>query len=544
MDLSRKRVLVVDDHPGMLNTMRRALEMCGISGAHMVRSAPDAVARLRNMRYDIVLADYDLGPGPDGQQLLEHCRAEHLLAPTAIFVMVTAERAYDRVMSAAEATPDDYLVKPFTEEMLRLRLVRALDRSRVLGVVRDLHARGRHEDLVLACDRLSATEPQHALELTRMKGDALLALGRCREALDLFGRIVQSRPLPWARLGIARSQVGLNQFETARTSLTELLADAPEFLAAYDCLADLHRRCSNDEDAKAVLNMAIEVSPNILRRHKAVGDIALRMNDLETAERALSTVVRKSRHAFVRSAEDHLTLSRIYMEREKYAQALDTLADAKKTFAGSTSIKASACAVETLIHSRANNPREARRTLDDALAAAKASDRPLDPTSALELAQACYLHHREHDAVALVEQVVSNNHDDGQLLQSVRAMYDRIDRKDQGETLIERCVNDAVAINNEGVMRARNGDLDGAIELLEEAASVRPDNVHIVMNAAHSLIAHMQLHGLQSDKLEKVQTYLERVEERNPAHPKYRQVLALHDRLLKGRAANRKEAAA
>src|SRR5690606_10394836 len=152
-----------------------------------------------------------------------------------------------------------------------------------------------------------------------------------------------------------------------------------------------------------------------------------------------------------------------------------------------------------------------------------------DPTSALELAQACYLHHREHDAVALVEQVVSNNHDDGQLLQSVRAMYDRIDRKDQGETLIERCVNDAVAINNEGVMRARNGDLDGAIELLEEAASVRPDNVHIVMNAAHSLIAHMQLHGLQSDKLEKVQTYLERVEERNPAHSKYRQVLALHD---------------
>ena len=124
MDLSRKRVLVVDDHPGMLNTMRRALEMCGISGAHMVRSAQEAVARLRNMRYDIVLADYDLGPGPDGQQLLEHCRAERLLAPAAIFVMVTAERAYDRVMSAAEAVPDDYLVKPFsfTEMMARIRV--------------------------------------------------------------------------------------------------------------------------------------------------------------------------------------------------------------------------------------------------------------------------------------------------------------------------------------------------------------------------------------------------------------------------------------
>ena len=40
-------------------------------------------------------------------------------------MMVTAERTYDRVMSAAELAPDDYLVKPFTEETLRLRLVRA-----------------------------------------------------------------------------------------------------------------------------------------------------------------------------------------------------------------------------------------------------------------------------------------------------------------------------------------------------------------------------------------------------------------------------------
>src|SRR5690606_16118063 len=77
VDLSRKRVLVVDDHPGMRNSLRRALEVCGISGAHAVRNAHEAVARLRNMRYDIVLADFDLGPGPDGQQLLEHCRAEH-----------------------------------------------------------------------------------------------------------------------------------------------------------------------------------------------------------------------------------------------------------------------------------------------------------------------------------------------------------------------------------------------------------------------------------------------------------------------------------
>lgn len=544
MDLSRKRVLVVDDHPGMLSSLRRALEMCGISGAHAVRSAHEAVARLRNMRYDIVLADYDLGSGPDGQQLLEHCRAEKLLVPTAIFVMVTAERAYDRVMSAAEAAPDDYLVKPFTEETLRLRLVRALERSRSLAAARELQAKAEFEQLVKVCERLIASEPRHALELARMKGDALLALGRSAMALEVFEQIAQGRALPWARLGIARAHAGMGMIEQARTDLTELLADAPEFLAAYDYLAQLHDRSRNDEDAKAVLRMAIEVSPNIIRRYKAVSAIALRTHDLETAEHALSTVVRKSRHAFVRAPDDHLTLSRIYMEREKYAQALDTLADAKKTFHGSMAVKASACAVETLIHSKAQNPREARRTLDEALQAAKASERPLDAAAALELAQACYLQNREHDAVEFVQQVISNNHDDAAVLAEVRAMFGKLDRNDQGEGLIERCVAHAVNINNEGVMRAKNGDLDGAIELLQEAARTMPDNVHIVMNAAHSLIAHMQMHGAQSDKMQEVKIYLDRVAERNPAHPKYVQVCGLYAQIVqKSRAADREAAA-
>jgi hypothetical protein len=58
-----------------------------------------------------------------------------------------------------------------------------------------------------------------------------------------------------------------------------------------------------------------------------------------------------------------------------------------------------------------------------------------------------------------------------------------------------------------------------------------PDNAHIVMNAAHALIAHMQVCGRQPDKQAKVEGYLERVRKRNPAHPKYRQVLELYEQL-------------
>jgi len=59
-----------------------------------------------------------------------------------------------------------------------------------------------------------------------------------------------------------------------------------------------------------------------------------------------------------------------------------------------------------------------------------------------------------------------------------------------------------------------------------------PDNAHIVMNAAHALISHMQIHGLQADKHERVESYLQRVRLRHPEHPKYLQVTELHRQFL------------
>ena len=447
-------------------------------------------------------------------------------------MMVTAERAYDRVMSAAELAPDAYLVKPFTEQTLRLRLVRALARKHSLAAIHELREKGNHEALLRACDRLIGAEPRFAFELARTKGDALLALARHDQALAVFEQVLQARAVPWARLGMALPMEGLGRYEQARGILTELLADAPEYLAAYDALSRLHGRCENDDDARAVLKMALEVSPNAVHRHKAIGALALRAHDLGAPAAAYSALVRKNRHGFAQSPDDHLTLSRIYLDRGKYPQALDTLAQTKKAFADSAIVLASACAVESMVHTRADNPRDARKSLDEALASANGGDVSIAPVILLELARACYLNRREHEATALVQRLVSNNHDDERLLESVRALYRELEREEQGEHLIKRCVDDAVRINNEGVARARAGDLDGAIVLLEEAARTLPDNAHIGLNAAHALISHMRMHGLQADKRARVQAYMQRAHERQPGHPKYAQVEALYRELL------------
>jgi hypothetical protein len=52
------------------------------------------------------------------------------------------------------------------------------------------------------------------------------------------------------------------------------------------------------------------------------------------------------------------------------------------------------------------------------------------------------------------------------------------------------------------------------------------------MNAAHALITHMEIHGIEPQKRAQVEGYLSRVQERHPQHPKYLQVSALYRSLL------------
>jgi DNA-binding response OmpR family regulator len=79
--------------------------------------------------FDIILSDYLLEDGRDGQQLLEELRQQHLVPLSTVFMMITSERAYHNVVSVAELAPDDYLIKPFTADDLHGRLVRALYRK-------------------------------------------------------------------------------------------------------------------------------------------------------------------------------------------------------------------------------------------------------------------------------------------------------------------------------------------------------------------------------------------------------------------------------
>jgi two-component system KDP operon response regulator KdpE len=114
----RARVLVVDDEPAILRTLRTNLRGHGFD-VETAENVRDALAEYERTRPDIVLLDLGL-PDDDGLALIRGIRER---APTPIIVVSARDAEQDKV-SALDLGADDYLTKPFSvdEQLARIRV--------------------------------------------------------------------------------------------------------------------------------------------------------------------------------------------------------------------------------------------------------------------------------------------------------------------------------------------------------------------------------------------------------------------------------------
>ncbi|MEC8427528.1 MAG: response regulator, partial [Pseudomonadota bacterium] len=88
-----KHCLIVEDLPEARASLKNMLNTFGLDKIDTAATSQQAIELCEEKHYDLLLCDYNLGEGQDGQQLLEELRFRKLLRNTSMFVMVTAERS-------------------------------------------------------------------------------------------------------------------------------------------------------------------------------------------------------------------------------------------------------------------------------------------------------------------------------------------------------------------------------------------------------------------------------------------------------------------
>ncbi len=518
-------VLVIDDMEGMRSQLRMSLSSAGFAKLHVVSTVKEALERIAVNQYHVILCDYALGEGANGQQFLEYLRTHDVIKRNTIFFMITAEQAYEKVVAACECAPDDYLLKPFTAAQFNLRLEKLLARQKIFTAIDHAADNKNWRAVVSECDKLLADKDKYYFDLCKIKGAALMRNNRPEQAAELYREVLGMRPVAWAKLGLAKALVQLNKQAEAIAVVEEIVVESPQFLASYDFLSKLLAESGKPKDALALLQKAQEISPGTMSRIRNLSSLALTTGQPELAEAMMRATLQRHKYSPVREADDFVLLANALVDQGKAEEAIGVVKEAHKAYSDAHS-QALLTANECLVYKAAGKLDLAQAALDQVLNQAQLGD--LSAEVVMTMANACFALGREAQATQLLQHAVQNNHENEAVKNKVHSLLVATGKApEEARALIDASTREVVLLNNEGVRKAQAGQLSEAIAMLSEAANRLPNNLQILGNAAYVIAFDLVRNGRSAEKLAQCLSYREALRKKSPDHVKLEQIDAL-----------------
>ena len=530
-DLDGLSALIIEPHSGMRANIHSMLTMCGITKIDHAGSANNAVKHLSLKHFDLVLCEYDLEGGQDGQQLLEDLRHHKLIALSSMFFMVTAEGNYSKVVSAAELAPTDYILKPFTADRLLERIARALDRRAALMPVYQFMEAGAQREAIAACIDGIRAYPRYAVDFLRLRAELHMFLGEPAEAEPIYIQLFESKAIAWARLGLAKTLFMRERYSEAEEILQNLVESNSKFVDAYDWLAKTHAAAGALEKAKSVLAAGVAVSPHAVRRLRKLGEVSLETGDTDGAEKVMKQVVSKAKYSEFRDPEDHLKLVQTLVAKGDPVQAAAVIRDLDKSMGGQKNTAVCSAIASAMVHEYTGN--EVR--LNDSLLAAIAAARDattLSAESKMELARNCLNNNLDAGAAEVMGDVMRNATNNAAMAKAM-AVFEKAGKPEMAASVAQQSRQVVIDLVSAGAQKAKDGDYRGAVDLMQEAVSKMPENPQVAFNAAVAVLKCLEHTGWDHGLGQNAITLIASVRRLDPINPKLPTLAGLHQQILK-----------
>ncbi|MCX7693646.1 tetratricopeptide repeat protein [Tepidimonas taiwanensis] len=283
MDLFGATALVVDANPTTRMTLAGQLRAYGFVSISQASRIADARREIERHPFDLVVCSDAFPRGGSGQALLDDLRRSGLLPYGTIFILITDEATYLKVVEAAESSVDSYIVRPYAAATLYDRIEQARRRKTALWDIHRALEERRYDDAVELClQRFAARGPQW-LTAARWGAEILLRLGRFGQAQALFQSIWDADPQPWALLGVARCQLDSGSPAAALDTLRPLIDANPDYADAYDVRGRAQMELGQFENALESLEQALRVTPLAIGRQQRLGMLAFFLGNRDKA---------------------------------------------------------------------------------------------------------------------------------------------------------------------------------------------------------------------------------------------------------------------
>ncbi|GAB1390311.1 MAG: hypothetical protein AMXMBFR78_36790 [Rubrivivax sp.] len=298
-EILKSRAVVIDGNATARSVLAAQLRELGLQEVRQLARVQDARMLLEREAYDIVLCEMDFDGAPmSGQDLLDELRREQLLPAATAFVLLTANASYARVVEAAQANADGFLVKPCSASALAERLAEVRRRKRELAPLYQAMRGGDAAGAAALAEQRFAARAPYWRYAAQAAAELWLRAGRPERAQALCEAVLEEAPQAWARLGIARAHLARGELGAARRQLEACVAKEGGDADAHELLARTLVELGEFEPALQAMRSASSLTPGCLLRRQHRGALAFYLGQKEEAASELRDAIamgRKSR---------------------------------------------------------------------------------------------------------------------------------------------------------------------------------------------------------------------------------------------------------
>ncbi|QCF26402.1 tetratricopeptide repeat-containing response regulator [Hydrocarboniclastica marina] len=528
------KFLVVDDFENFRNSLKAMLRSFGADKIETAQNGKEAVYRCTYERFDVVLCDYNMGEGKNGQQVLEELRHKKLLKHTSVFALVTAETSRDIVMSAREYQPDTYITKPLTRATLEKRLESLLEQQEALYPV---NAALDAEDLGAAierCNELLPKQPRFRPWLQRTLADLYYRTGGYSEAHQVYESALSGRGSPnWAKLGQGKVLVAEQKWDEAIAQFEALIEKNPDYVEAYDWLAKAQQEKGQLRRAQKTLETALKISPKAIVRQQHLAEVSTKNQDLEAAAMAWRNTVRLSENSVHEAPTHHLNLGRCLSDlsegdsseegRKRAGEALQVLQQMQRRYREDSRAELAGTLIAARVHAGQGDIRESRQLMEQARTSIDPDT--VDAETGLELARTLFTLEDTEAAQSLLRTLAGRFEDSPGTIADIESLLD--EPVSMGKKLQAR------AANREGIAAFEAGDTDKAAEAFGRALELVPQHPALNLNLVQILLkaAGGSPGGVDAGTLQRCTASLNRIAHLPPQHRQYKRYLSLQKKV-------------
>ncbi len=490
-DFDKLNVLIIDDQVLAQNVVKSALFELGIENVKCAENAYYALRLCEQTNFQVVICAFNVKSDKDGFHLLEELKFKRYVTKCTVLIFLSAETSEDLVNSIVELQPDDFWVKPLSSKHVQTRLPQTMAVKRSLFNVYQAIDQQDHSKAIYFAERhlLNPALSKYHLQMKRLKGECLLNLREFTDAAEYYNNLLQTYKVSWVYLGYIKALLHQDKLADIQTLLQQLTDKTDTRFATYDMLAHYYIGKEDYHQAYQEIKKASKLAPRNIERNKRLLDLARLNHDHAGQYQASIAMAKYAKNSIhdspllrlnvVRSGIDYATTLEKDDALKVLNQADTLLNELEKQGPLASQLKDQLLVVRARLHTAREERPKAESIVDNHLS--------LRPGTSVEdnLDKVKALHElgRREEAVSLLD-AIKRQISGTSLTNQVVGKY--IEQEAAERSTVHFTPQQ---LNRMAVEFFKRGKFHAALNSLEQAFSLTPNNMNVALNILKVLVA-------------------------------------------------------